>query len=58
MGKKAIHLGDSTQILFGIKGKRCIDNENFKAILNEHFVSPEDTDKIKNASKVEESCYG
>ena len=56
-GKKAIHLGGPTQMLFGIKGKRWVENENFKAILNEHFVFPEDTDKIKNASKVEEGCY-
>ena len=56
-GKKAIHLGGPTQMLFGIKGKRWIENENFKAILNKHFVFPEDTDKIKNASKVEEGCY-
>lgn len=56
-GKKAIHLGGPTQMLFGIKGKRWIENENFKPILNEHFVFPEDTDKIKNASKVEEGCY-
>ena len=57
MGKKAIHLGGPTQMLFGIKGKRWIENENFKAILNKHFVFPEDTDKIKNASKLEEGCY-
>ena len=57
MGKKAIHLGGPTQMLFGIKGKRWVDNENFKVIINDHFVFPEDTDKIKNASKVEEGCY-
>ncbi len=57
MGKKAIHLGGPTQMLFGIKGKRWVENENFKTIINDYFVFPEDTDKIKNASKVEEGCY-
>ncbi|TDD95071.1 hypothetical protein [Flavobacterium cellulosilyticum] len=57
MGKKAIHLGGPTQMLFGIKGKRWIENENFKDIINDCFVFPGDTDKIANASKVEDGCY-
>lgn len=57
MGKKAFHLGGPTQILFGIKGKRWIENENFKNIINDYFVSPGGTDNIKNSSKVEEGCY-
>src|ERR1017187_1032900 len=36
MGKKAIHLGGPTQILFGIKGKRWENNPDFKDIINEH----------------------
>jgi len=57
MGKKAIHLGGPTQMLFGIKGKRWIENGNFKDIINDCFVFPGDTDKIANASKVEDGCY-
>lgn len=57
MGKKAIHLGGPTQMLFGVKGKRWVENENFKTIINEHFVYPDTTDTIKNASKVEDGCY-
>lgn len=57
MGKKAVHLGGPTQMLFGVKGKRWVANDNFKEIINDYFVFPEDTDKIKNASKVEEGCY-
>lgn len=57
MGKKAVHLGGSTQILFGIKGKRWLENNNFTTIINEYFVSPSDEDKIKNATKVEDGCY-
>jgi hypothetical protein len=57
MGKKAVHLGGPTQMLFGIKGKRWVDNSDFATIINEYFVLPDDDDKIKNASKVEEGCY-
>ncbi len=57
LGKKAVHLGGPTQMLFGVKGKRWVANDNFKEIINEYFVFPENTDKIKNASKVEEGCY-
>jgi len=57
MGKKSIHLGGPTQMLFGVKGKRWIENDNFKDIINDFFVFPTDSDKIKNASKVEAGCY-
>ncbi|MBP8793112.1 MAG: hypothetical protein KBE41_04455 [Lutibacter sp.] len=57
IGKKAIHLGGATQMLFGIKGKRWVDNPKFQHIINEHFVFPNENDKINNASKVEDGCY-
>jgi hypothetical protein len=57
MGKKAVHLGGATQILFGIKGKRWMDNADFATIINDYFVSPSEEDNIKNATQVEEGCY-
>ncbi|NCT08851.1 MAG: hypothetical protein GW772_02045 [Flavobacteriia bacterium] len=57
MGKKAIHMGGPTQMLFGIKGKRWVDNPKFKDIINEHFIVPSDEDVIKDATKVEDGCY-
>lgn len=57
MGKKAVHLGGPTQMLFGIKGKRWMDNADFATIINDYFVLPSDEDKIKNATKVEDGCY-
>lgn len=57
MGKKAIHLGGPTQLLFGIKGKRWTDRNDFNQIINEHFVFPSDSDKPKNSEKVEGGCY-
>jgi hypothetical protein len=57
LGKKAVHLGGPTQMLFGIKGKRWVELDDFKDIINAYFVFPDDGDKIKTASKVEEGCY-
>ena len=57
LGKKAVHLGGPTQILFGIKGKRWLDNPKFDNIINEHFVFPSEEDQVVNSSKVENSCY-
>jgi hypothetical protein len=57
MGKKAVHLGGATQILFGVKGKRWIDREDFKDIINDYFVFPENKDKPQNSNQVEGGCY-
>lgn len=57
IGKKAVHLGGPTQVLFGIKGKRWIENPKFKKIINKHFVFPCKDDRIQNANQVEEACY-
>jgi len=57
MGKKAVHLGGPTQILFGIKGKRWIENDKFDSIINEYFVFPSAEDLPENAKKVEGGCY-
>ncbi len=57
IGKKAVHLGGSTQMLFGIKGKRWVEREKFNNIINEHFVYPLDSDIPVDAQKVEGGCY-
>ena len=59
-GKQAIHLAGATQLLFGIKGKRWEENEMFSYVqkyFNNAWVYPADTDKPKQASKVEGGCY-
>lgn len=57
IGKKAIHLGGPTQILFGVKGKRWVDRERFKTLINDYFVYPGIQDKPQNSNKVEGGCY-
>lgn len=53
MGKKAVHIGGSLQLYFGIKGKRW-DNSN---LYNEYWISPSAEERPQNLSKVEEGCY-
>ena len=59
LGKKAIHLGGVTQLLFGIKGARW---ENYivypyENLYNEYWVRPSDKNRPKNAAAVEGACY-
>ncbi len=55
MGKIGIHLGGSTQLLFGVKGKRW-EEHNFK-LINEHWVRPSKSERPKNYKKVEGGTY-
>lgn len=57
MGKKAIHMGGATQILFGIKGKRWDTHPVIGAMYNEHWVRPAPEDVPQQATKVEGGCY-
>lgn len=61
-GKKAVHLGDSLQLLFGIRGARW-ENSNYNAtynyskLMNEFWVKPSATETPSKAQQVEEGCY-
>lgn len=68
LGKKAVHLGGGSQLLFGIKGKRW-DNDayhwtnlpqlytNYSSLYNEYWVRPNASETPQSASKVEGACY-
>lgn len=67
MGKKAVHLGGSLQLLFGIKGNRW-ENPDFgfktlkrkgayTSLFNEYWCKASDNEKIKSSDKVENGCY-
>jgi hypothetical protein len=66
-GKKAVHIGGSLQLLFGIKGKRwessLYGSEELKqtgrypALINEHWIYPGEEGKPKNAEMIEGACY-
>lgn len=56
-GKKAIHLGGATQLLFGIKGRRWEENEDYHGLYNENWCRPSENERPMTASKVENGCY-
>ena len=59
MGKKAVHLGGVTQLLFGIKGKRWEDYNvwHYQNMFNEYWVRPDKKETPKKANIIEEACY-
>lgn len=52
-GRKAVHLGGSTQFMFGITGKRWEGHP----LINEHWVRPSADETPALAVKVEGGCY-
>lgn len=59
IGRKAIHLGGVTQLLFGIIGKRWETYivYPYKNLFNEHWVRPKLDERPRNAGMVEKGCY-
>lgn len=61
-GKKAIHMGGSLQLLFGIKGARWEDSNynetyNYAQLMNEYWVRPSETETPQKAQQIEAGCY-
>jgi hypothetical protein len=56
-GKKAVHLGGATQILFGIKGSRWDNHEKISKLYNEYWVRPSKDEIPLNFKNVENGCY-
>ena len=68
LGKKAIHLGGGSQLLFGIKGKRWDNNgyhwqnlpqlnTNYSQLYNNFWIRPNQNETPASAQKVEGACY-
>ena len=56
-GKQVIHMGGATQILFGIKGRRWVDNPRAGISFNDAWVYPKESETPRNCKVVENSCY-
>jgi hypothetical protein len=56
-GKKAIHLGGSTQLFFGIRGGRWDTMADFQSLFNEHWIRPALEERPVNYASVEKGCY-
>jgi hypothetical protein len=57
LGRSGIHLGGSTQILFGIRGARWDDKPAFQRFFNDAWVRPDDSDRPENFLQIENGCY-
>ena len=68
IGKKAIHIGGGSQLLFGIKGKRWESkykykylpesyNTEYRSLFNEYWCRPSSEETPINANNVEGACY-
>lgn len=57
LGKVGIHLGGSIQILFGIKGKRWDQWQEFQDIYNEYWIRPLQEDTPNENKIIEGGCY-
>lgn len=56
-GKVVIHLGGELQLLFGIRGKRWIEDPNHEKRMNEFWIHPLPEDVPENYEMVEGGCY-
>lgn len=57
LGRKGIHFGGPTQLLFGIKGKRWMEWQRYTNLMNDNWVFPEMNDRPKGFDKIENGCY-
>lgn len=57
LGKIAIQMSGSTQILFGIKGKRWEQIPEVSKMFNEYWVRPTENETPKKSEKVEGGSY-
>lgn len=56
-GKKSIHLGGVTQLLFGIMGGRWDNDPLIKPMVNEHWTRPSESEKPPKFGYIEGGCY-
>lgn len=58
MGKKAVHMGGTLQLLFGIRGNRWETEQNlYMQFMNDYWVRPLDSERPLTANNVENGCY-
>lgn len=56
-GKKAIHMGGATQILFGIRGKRWENHPKISTLFNPHWSHPSEQETPSGKELIENGCY-
>ncbi|MCR5421144.1 MAG: hypothetical protein K6E98_09065 [Lachnospiraceae bacterium] len=56
-GRKAVHMGGATQLLFGIKGQRWDNNPNINRYYNDHWIRPDEKLRPKDDKNLDDGCY-
>ncbi len=56
-GRGAIHLGGTTQVLFGVRGKRWETRQPFTDFIDDTWIRPSTEEKPPGAEKVEGGIY-
>jgi hypothetical protein len=57
LGKKAVHLGGTSQLFFGIKGRRWEDRPFYQKLFNEHWTRPMEEETPETYQAFEDGCY-
>lgn len=57
LGRSAIHLGGSLQLLFGVFGRRWERFDSQRALLNSAWIRPLPEDRPSSYQAVEDGCY-
>jgi hypothetical protein len=57
LGLQSIHLGGATQLLFGIRGKRWDERNEFKVLMDKSWVRPLEEERPPGAIEVEGATY-
>lgn len=56
-GRSALHLGGTTQIIFGVRGGRWDVNEGFSSLMTDAWVRPSGDEVPSSFRKMEGGCY-
>lgn len=57
-GKVGIHLGGWVQMLFGVYGKRWLEDQpQYAKYINQYWIRPSSQEQLANGRKIEGGCY-
>ena len=58
MGKSVVQTCGCTQMIFGVLGKRWMEDEQLmKEVVNDYWIRPSGDEIISKMSNVEDGCY-
>lgn len=57
IGRIGIHMAGTTQLLFGIKGKRWLGGAEYQSLFNDYWIRPSGSELFPGVSLVDDACY-